>query len=84
MLRSRDHDQKLAEYISDLDRVSAQVADAARRARTHPPGVSCNGCSHYARDTINPEAGLGRCTLGHGFHYPDVRHRCADHQDANA
>ena len=80
MMRSRDRDQQLAEYVSELDRVSANVA--AQRQRQY--GITCTGCQFFIRDACNPDAGMGACKLEHGYHYPNVRHRCADHQEATA
>ncbi len=79
MLRSRNHDQQLAEWCLDLDRVSAKVAKQSQQQY----GVTCSNCQFFIRDNHNPFAGMGTCKLGHGYHYPEVRHRCADHQDVD-
>jgi hypothetical protein len=43
------------------------------------PRVTCETCTHYVPDTINPAAGVGDCASGHGTHYPMQRHGCCDH-----
>jgi hypothetical protein len=42
------------------------------------PPVACEGCAHYIPDTVNPDAGMGGCNVGHGSHYPMQRHACPD------
>lgn len=44
------------------------------------PSVTCEGCGHFSRDTINPGAGMGACGAGMGTHYPMQRHTCAGHK----
>jgi hypothetical protein len=41
------------------------------------PSIACGDCQHFTPDTINPPAGMGTCTSGHGMHYPMTAHRCA-------
>jgi hypothetical protein len=43
------------------------------------PSIACGDCQHFTPDTINPPAGMGTCTSGHGMHYPMTAHRCAEH-----
>jgi hypothetical protein len=51
---------------------------ANRRAIPRPP-VACGNCRHFARDAINPGAGMGICGAGKGMHYPMARHTCGNH-----
>lgn len=46
-------------------------------APRRPP--CCDTCPLLSRDPINPPAGMGVCSIGHGYHYPTERHWCADH-----
>jgi hypothetical protein len=68
-MRPRGHDQHLAADCAELDRVAAIAAKPF-----NPP--SCARCAHFRRDHINPEAGMGACALGLGYHYPTERHWC--------
>lgn len=48
------------------------------------PRVTCASCASYRPDTINPAAGGGGCTSGHGTHYPMQLHGCGDFAPRNA
>jgi hypothetical protein len=47
------------------------------------PRVTCETCTHWKPDTINPAAGVGDCASGHGTHYPMQRHGCGDFTPEN-
>ncbi|WP_449428800.1 hypothetical protein [Rhodanobacter umsongensis] len=47
------------------------------------PCVTCEGCRHFAPDTLNPEAGMGTCGAGKGMHWPMARHICGNHSTRN-
>jgi hypothetical protein len=47
------------------------------------PRVTCETCSHFQPDTINPAASAGGCASGHGKHYPMLRHGCSDFAPRN-
>lgn len=47
------------------------------------PAVTCGDCQHFTPDTINPPAGMGTCSSGHGSHYPMTAHRCEAFQPHN-
>jgi len=48
------------------------------KSRSFPrPSVCCEGCRHFRPDSINPPAGLGSCSAGHGVYYPKQAHVCA-------
>ncbi len=46
------------------------------------PPVECDGCRDFARDAINPDGGMGRCTAGHKrkqgepMPYPHAKRQC--------
>ncbi|TAL73707.1 MAG: hypothetical protein EPN56_02280 [Rhodanobacter sp.] len=44
------------------------------------PRVTCETCTHWQPDTINPPAGMGNCALGNGMHYPMQRHACGSYR----
>lgn len=46
------------------------------------PLVACRDCRHFARDTVNPAGGMGRCTANREplpsepLHYPHAQRPC--------
>ncbi|MEW9624689.1 hypothetical protein [Rhodanobacter geophilus] len=44
------------------------------------PCITCETCTTFQPDTVNPAAGVGTCVCGHGTHYPMQRHGCGDFQ----
>jgi len=46
--------------------------------------TTCETCTHYRRDPINPPAGLGSCghRNQHLARYPAQQHHCKDHEEA--
>ncbi len=44
------------------------------------PRITCESCTRFKPDTINPAAGVGTCASGHSTHYPMQRHGCGDHR----
>lgn len=46
------------------------------------PGVTCNTCQHFTRNTINPEGGMGTCTAGvnPSRPWPHVERNCGKWQ----
>lgn len=44
--------------------------------------ATCETCTHFFPDRINPEAGLGRCgaPVSHGYFFPAEKHVCRDHR----
>jgi hypothetical protein len=38
--------------------------------------VTCEGCTHFRHDEINPAAGLGWCPLRKVSRYPEELHYC--------
>jgi hypothetical protein len=68
-----------------VDQINADFAVLDRlAARVYRPAPSCNTCTRYIPDTINPPEGLGNCSHGRGVFYPAARHLCADHKAINA
>lgn len=55
-------------------------ADAPPPAAPARQPRSCETCSHFQANTINPSASVGLCGIGHGTHYPMQRHWCGDHK----
>ena len=48
-----------------------------------PRNTTCADCAHFVRDPINPAAGAGRCQAGHGYHWPNELHHCANRVERN-
>ena len=44
------------------------------------PRITCENCTRFQPDSVNPAAGVGTCASGHGTHYPMQRHGCEDFQ----
>jgi hypothetical protein len=44
--------------------------------------TACEGCRHFQRDHINPEAGMGRCLIGLGMWHPGMLHVCRKREEA--
>lgn len=71
------HDQQIA---AD----TAAIAQREREATARPikPQPTCSTCQRFIPDPLNPTAGMGFCSYGHGYHYPGAPHRCADHMES--
>lgn len=48
-------------------------------ARRVPP--TCERCTAFQPDLVNPVAGMGACVAGHGYHHPMQRHWCSGFQE---
>lgn len=47
------------------------------------PAMTCGNCRHFERDAINPEAGMGRCTIGvetKSLPFPSAKRECHQFQ----
>lgn len=57
----------------------AIIAELHRRAAL----TTCCDCQHFVANRLNPNSGLGRCTLGEPkpLPWPNVARRCSDHAE---
>jgi hypothetical protein len=76
MLRpsSLTHDQQIA---ADTEWLARHAREAAARPVVVRP--TCDTCSAFTADSINPAGGMGRCKHGHPVVYPGQRRSCADY-----
>lgn len=42
------------------------------------PRITCENCTRFQTDSINPATGVGQCSSGCGMHYPIQEHGCGD------
>lgn len=73
MRNSLTHDQQIAADTAWLERREREAA--AKPVRSV---ATCGECQHFTPDPINPPAGMGQCSKGHGMWHAGVARHCAD------
>lgn len=48
------------------------------------PRITCERCTHFQPDSVNPAAGVGICASGHGTHWPMEPHRCGSFRPSSS
>lgn len=72
--------------LADYERIHLELFEACRKSRSEPEGilpeVVCGSCANFSPDGINPDEGMGACSLAgyprasQASPWPMARRRC--------